>query len=385
MNKKITARLLPAINKISAERWNALTQEQVCLSHEFLSALEESHCVAPRTGWQPCHLILEEEDKLRAAMPLYLKAHSQGEYIFDHGWADALERAGQSYYPKLCSCVPFTPVGGSRLLGDKKYYAPLLNAARQAMATTEASSLHINFLAEDQWRACTQDCPPTRTQDYMMMSRTHYQFHWHNKGYSSFDDFLGEMTSRRRKNIRKERKRAQENLEIKHFTGSALTETLWDYFFEFYMDTGSRKWGRPYLTRDAFSLLSERLADRILLIMAFRADKPIAAALNFIDKTKLYGRYWGCTEYQDCLHFELSYYQAIDYAIAHQLQVVEAGAQGEHKIERGYIPVKTYSAHAIAHEGLARAVGDYLQHEKQATSAEIAYLNNATPFRKKPL
>lgn len=371
---KISANIMPQLSKVDTKKWDSLNGGEIFLSHSFLSALEDSGSVSAQTGWQPCHLVLEQGNKFLSALPLYLKAHSQGEFVFDHGWAEALEHAGSPYYPKLVCCVPFTPVSGLRFLGEDKYHDLLLDTAFKTMSQLKASSLHINFPYEEQWEKITKKTD--------MMKRTGYQFHWFNKGYTDFNDFLSGLNSRRRKTIRKERARAIEGLEIKQLTGSDLTENIWDYFFEFYTDTSSRKWGSAYLNRKTFSLLSERLADRILLIMAFRGKTPIAGALNFIDNTKLYGRYWGSLEYHDCLHFELSYYQAIDYAIANKLKVVEAGAQGHHKIDRGYEPIKTYSAHKIVHLGLSAAVADYLCKEKKAVETEIAALNQTTPFLK---
>ncbi len=365
--------VISGLDKIAADQWDQLAGSDPFLSHAFLYALEASRSVAPQTGWQPCHLILKDEDKITGAMPLYLKSHSQGEYIFDHAWADALERAGHDYYPKLVSCVPFTPVTGLRLLAAPEHYPTMIGAAIEVMNQFKASSLHINFPDAGQWSSMCKN---------NMLSRTGIQFHWHNKNYGDFEAFLANLTSRRRKALRKERAAAQKGLTIKQLTGSDLTENIWDMFFEFYTDTGMRKWGHPYLTRECFSLFGEQLADRILLIIAEEAGRPIAGALNFIGADRLYGRYWGCREYKPFLHFELSYYQAIDYALAHDLAYVEAGAQGPHKIERGYEPVKTYSAHKIAHAGLARAVSDYLADESCAIDAQIAALRTATPFHK---
>ncbi len=374
MKARAKIQIITGLDKIAAAQWDQWAGDDPFVSHAFLHALEASRSVAPQTGWQPCHLILETKGgEISGVMPLYLKSHSQGEYVFDHAWADALERAGHSYYPKLVSCVPFTPVTGQRLMTKPKHQKLMLRAAIEIMNRFNASSFHLNFLPECQWSAA---------QQHDMMPRIGIQFHWHNKNYDGFDEFLASLTSRRRKAIRKERAAAQKNLTIKHLTGKDLTETVWDQFFEFYMDTGMRKWGHPYLTRECFSLFGEHLADRILLIIAERDKNPIAGALNFIGGDRLYGRYWGCSEHHPFLHFELSYYQAIDYALAHGLSHVEAGAQGPHKIERGYEPVKVYSAHKIAHQGLAEAVGEYLGDERCAIEAQLAATQAATPFRK---
>ena len=370
----LKVQIITGLDKIPAAQWDRWAGDDPFLSHAFLLALEQSKSVAPQTGWQPCHLILEtKSDEIAGVMPLYLKGHSQGEYIFDHAWADALERAGLPYYPKLVSCVPFTPVTGLRLLTKPEHEKIMLHAAIEAMHRFNASSFHLNFLPQRQWSSMSK---------HDMLPRIGIQFHWHNKNYGDFDGFLASLTSRRRKAIRKERTAAQEGLSIKQLTGSDLTENIWDQFFEFYMDTGMRKWGHPYLTRECFSLLGAQMAERILLIIAERDGRPIAGAMNFIGGRRIYGRYWGCSEHHPFLHFELSYYQAIDYALAHKLTCVEAGAQGPHKIERGYEPVKTYSAHKIAHQGLADAVSDYLEHERCAVEAQFSDAHAATPFRK---
>ena len=331
-------------------------------------------------GWQPRHLIAEDpEGRLLGAAPCYVKSHSRGEYVFDHGWADAYERAGGDYYPKLQVAVPFTPVPGPRLLARA---GPLAEAVRGGLAdalveitqTSDLSSAHITFLSEPEWRALGQRG---------FLQRTDQQFHWENEGYASFDDFLGQLASRKRKTIRRERKDAlAPGIEVRWLTGSDLTEGVWDAFFDFYMDTGSRKWGRPYLNREFFSIVSSKMADRILLVMARRAGRWIGGALNFIGADTLYGRNWGAIEHHPFLHFELCYYQAMDFAITHKLKRVEAGAQGEHKLARGYLPVTTYSAHFIAHAGLRRAVAEYLARERAYVEAAGEALAAGAPFRK---
>ncbi|MEX0589921.1 MAG: GNAT family N-acetyltransferase [Xanthobacteraceae bacterium] len=349
------------------------------LSHAFLASLEESGAVAARTGWQPQHVVVENgSGEILAAMPCYLKNHSQGEYVFDHGWAEAYERAGGDYYPKLQVSVPFTPVTGPRLLVRP---GPHADAAREALVAggmelakrRGASSLHVTF--------------PTKIEcNYLtglgLLARTDRQFHWLNNGYSSFDDFLAALSSRKRKAIARERREAQDGVEIVRLSGSDLTEAVWDAFFDFYMDTGSRKWGRPYLNRPFFSIVSKAMADRIVLVMARRAGRWIAGALNFLGAHTIYGRYWGAKEHRPFLHFEVCYYQAIDYAIEHDLARVEAGAQGPHKLARGYVPVTTYSAHYIADPSFRRAIADYLAHERAHVSAEAEELATMVPFRK---
>jgi hypothetical protein len=350
------------------------------VSHAFLSALEESQSVGGRTGWQPRYLLVETENgQLVGTAPSYLKSHSKGEYVFDHGWADAFERAGGDYYPKLQVAVPFTPVTGPRLLARP---GPLAEKARLALAdalaeitrTNELSSAHVTFLTQPEWEALGR-------RGYLQ--RTDQQFHWENAGYGSFEDFLAALNSRKRKTIRRERKEALEpGIEVHWLTGSDLTEAVWDAFFAFYMETGSRKWGRPYLTRAFFSELGARMGKRILLVMAKRKKRWIAGAINFIGSDTLYGRNWGAVEHHPFLHFEVCYYQAIDYAIAHKLARVEAGAQGEHKLARGYLPHTTYSAHYIAHPSLRRAIAEYLARERAYVEAAGEELAAAGPFRK---
>jgi len=374
---------VPPTDKDSGSSPKLLTRGQAdnpFVSHAFLSALEQSGSVGARTGWQPRHLLAEDTGgTLLGAAPCYVKSHSRGEYVFDYGWADAFERAGGDYYPKLLVAVPFTPVTGPRLLAAP---GPLAEGVRGGLAdalveiatTSDLSSVHINFLPEADWRALGARG---------FLQRTDQQFHWENRGYATFDDFLGALASRKRKTIRRERKEAlAPGIEVRWLTGSDLTEDIWDAFFAFYMDTGSRKWGRPYLTRDFFSLVGENMRDRILLVMAWRAGRWIAGAINFIGGDTLYGRNWGAIEHHPFLHFELCYYQAMDYAIAHMLAWVEAGAQGEHKLARGYMPTTTHSAHFIANPALRRAVADFLTRERVYLEAAGEELAGYAPFRK---
>jgi predicted N-acyltransferase len=349
------------------------------VSHAFLSALEDSGCVGGRSGWQPMHVLVENgKGEVIAAAPCYAKSHSQGEYVFDHGWADAYERAGGAYYPKLQVSVPFTPVTGPRLLLSPKHdagpgRAALVAGLRALRAKMGASSIHLTFLPKPDWDALG---------DEGLLQRVDRQFHWLNEGYASFDDFLGALASRKRKTIRRERRDAlSQGVAIETLTGRDITEAHWDAFFAFYMDTGSRKWGRPYLNRRFFSLIGERMAERIVLMLAKRTGRTIAGAINFRGDTALYGRNWGSIEDHPFLHFELCYYQAIDYAIAHGLKRVEAGAQGEHKLARGYRPVLTYSAHDIADPALRRAVDEYLSRERRYVAEAAEGLAEALPFR----
>jgi predicted N-acyltransferase len=381
----VQLKVLTSLTGVAAEDWDACANpdSQVYnpfLRHAFLLAMEESGSAVSETGWLGQHLVLEDADgTVQAVMPLYLKNHSQGEYIFDYGWADAFHRAGGNYYPKLLSAVPFTPAGGRRLLvrdspNAAGYETSLLAGSLTRLDKLQSSSLHFNFLPEDSWEALGRQG---------FLQRTDQQFHWLNDGYQSFDGFLEALASRKRKNLRKERAKALENgIEVEWLTGETLTEAHWDAFFHFYMDTGQRKWGTPYLTRRFFSMINDCMADDILLIMAKRDGQYIAGALNFIGGDTLFGRNWGCIEDHPFLHFELCYYQAIDFAIARGLKRAEAGAQGTHKLARGYVPHRTYSAHYIAHEGLREAVGNYLESERQYVDNDIAVLSNHTPFRK---
>ena len=372
----IVARLERSISAIGAAEWNALVPNaNPFVSHDFLSLLEESHSVGEGTGWAPTPItIRDENDRLVAALPSYLKSHSQGEYVFDHSWAHALESAGGRYYPKLQIAAPFTPANGPRLLiaGDE-WAQPLLMAAQNLVEQNGLSSAHATFIGPDQRAAFER-------AGWLMRSDT--QFHWHDDGYGDFDGFLESLASRKRKAIRKERREAQAGVDIVHLGGSEIREDHWDAFWEFYQDTGARKYGRPYLTRAAFTLMGERMADRILLMLALQDGVPIAGALNFIGADTLYGRYWGCTIDKPFLHFELCYYQAIDAALARGLSVVEAGAQGGHKLARGYAPVLTWSAHYIADPGFRSAVGDYLARERDAVAEDREFLTEMLPFRK---
>ncbi|USA39001.1 GNAT family N-acetyltransferase [Pelagerythrobacter marinus] len=369
-------RVADAVGALPRGAWDRLAgTDNPFVSWDFLTALEDSGSVGPGTGWQPLPIVVERGagQVLAAAMPSYVKSHSQGEYVFDHAWADAYERAGGAYYPKLQVAAPFTPATGPRLLARSDDDAALLLRAAQAVCARFAlSSAHATFIAPDQ-RALFE------RGGWLM--RSDIQFHWENRGYDSFDGFLGALSSRKRKAIRKERAAAREGLEIRHLTGDAIAPEHWDAFWTFYQDTGARKWGQPYLTREAFTLLGERMADRILLVLAFDGAEPIAGALNFIGGDTLFGRYWGCREQRRFLHFELCYYQAIDAAIARGLARVEAGAQGGHKLMRGYEPVETWSAHWIADPGLREAVAEYLRHERDAVAQDRSALGEHTPFR----
>ncbi len=349
------------------------------VSYDFLDCLEESGCAVERAGWGPQHLAVKDDcGAVAAVAPLYLKSHSQGEYIFDHAWADAYERAGGRYYPKLVCASPFSPVTGPRLLVREDVdrtvgCSRLIGAALTLCEKFRASTLGINFPREDEWRFLTQ---------HGLLGRQNQQYHWLNNGYASFDEFLGALSSGRRKTIRRERRDAVAGLVVECLTGGDLTEDHWDAFFAFYMDTGSRKWGQPYLNRRFFSLLGERMADKVLLVMARREGRWIAGALNLIGADCLYGRNWGCLEDVPFLHFELCYYQAIQYAIDHGLARVEAGAQGQHKIARGYLPTAVYSAHYIADPALRAPVARFLEQERAAVQGEMDWLaEEYSPFR----
>ena len=350
------------------------------ISYEFLYACEASGSATARTGWQPQHILAEGADgSIIGAVPCYLKSHSRGEYVFDRGWAEAYERAGGAYYPKLQVSVPFTPATGRRLLVPPSPEADrirngLIAGLLELCRRHDASSVHMTFLPE-------AECEPLVGHGFL--HRTDQQFHWENQGYASFDGFLEALSARKRKTIKRERRDAlAPGIEVKWLTGSDLTEEVWDAFFEFYMETGSRKWGRPYLTRKFYSLIGQTMADKIVLMMARRAGRWIAGAINFLGSDTLFGRHWGCVEQHPFLHFELCYYQAIEYAITHKLKRVEAGAQGEHKLARGYLPVITHSAHYIADPGLRRAIADYLARERAYVEAVGEELAAAGPFRK---
>ncbi|MEO0030767.1 MAG: hypothetical protein RIS94_525 [Pseudomonadota bacterium] len=377
----VTARVHQSVGEIPAADWDRLAgASNPFVSHAFLSLLEESGSVGGRSGWGPLPLVIEDEaGRPAAAMPAYLKTHSQGEYVFDHSWADAWQRAGGDYYPKLQISVPFTPATGPRLLVGEAEDArpdlmvPLLRVAEALCEQNGLSSAHATFLTAEQ-------VPAFEEAGWLL--RSDIQFHWENRGYARFDDFLAALSSEKRKNLRKERARAQDGVTIRMLTGADIRPEHWDAFWVFYQDTGARKWGRPYLTREAFTLLGERMADRILLVLAFIDDQPVAGALNFIGAEALYGRYWGAVVDKPFLHFELCYYQAIDAAIALGLQRVEAGAQGQHKLARGYAPVQTRSAHYIADPNFRRAVADFLERERAGVAQDQMSLGERTPFRK---
>lgn len=370
------ARILGRINEVSESEWESLCPPgHPFLSWRFLNALEDSGCAIEETGWAPRHIwLLDEEDKPLGAAPLYAKNHSRGEYVFDHGWADALYRAGEDYYPKLQCSIPFTPATGPRLLArDRETKIALASAMAQACRDWNHSGVHLTFLEE-----VDRDV----LSDVGFLAREDRQFHFFNRGYGTFDDFLATLSSRKRKNIRKERKAAQDLVCIKRLTGADIKPEHWDIFYACYLDTGTRKWGSPYLNREFFARIHETMADDILLVMAYADDVPIAAALNFIGGEALYGRNWGCLKHIPFLHFELCYYQAIEAAIELGLSRVEAGAQGEHKLARGYEPVATHSAHFLAHPGLHEAVSHFLTRERQAVEHEIKILAQHTPFKK---
>jgi hypothetical protein len=344
----------------------------------FLRALEESGSVGTGTGWVPRHLAARKGGQVIAAVPLYLKSHSQGEYIFDHNWAHAYERAGGRYYPKLQIAVPFTPATGRRFLTRPGHAAggmtALVQGALRIAAENGLSSLHVTFCTEAEAKAGA---------GLGLLPRASQQFHWQDRGFGDFEGFLGSLSSRKRKMIRKERETARSfGGSIVALTGDAIEPWHWDHFWQFYQDTGARKWGQPYLTRAFFDHAQESLRDDILLVLAVRDGRPVAGALNFIGRDTLFGRYWGASEHHPCLHFELCYYQAIDWALAHGLSRVEAGAQGEHKLARGYLPVVTRSLHWIADPGFRDAVARYLEAERAAVDQECEVLTRYGPFRR---
>ena len=373
---QLVARIGNGIADFDAAEWDALNPGgNPFTSHAFLTALEDSGSVGRGSGWTPAPItICGGDGKLAGVLPAYLKSHSQGEYVFDHSWADAWHRAGGSYYPKLQIAVPFTPATGPRILTRDEGLAPaLLRAAEQLCDQSGLSSAHATFIEPAQ-------LPLFEAAGWLL--RSDIQFHWENRGYASFDDFLAALSSAKRKNLRKERAAAQQGVTIRQVCGSEITQAHWDAFWHFYQDTGAGKWGRPYLTREAFSLLGERMGDRVLLVLAEMEGVPVAGALNFIGPEALYGRYWGAVVDKPFLHFELCYYQAIDAAIARGLARVEAGAQGSHKLARGYEPVQTWSAHYIAHPGFRAAVADFLERERAGVADQQLWLGERTPFRK---
>ena len=374
----LTLTLHRAIAEIPADDWDACAGERnPFVSHSFLSAVEDSGSANARTGWLPQHAVLRDaEDRVVACAPMYAKSHSYGEYVFDHGWAHAFERAGGSYHPKLQVAVPFSPVPGPRLLVRPESGVPasaLASGLAQACREMDVSSVHVTFCPESDW---------TVLGEAGWLQRVGMQFHWDNAGYSTFDDFLSALSSRKRKTIRRERRDANAaGLEFVALRGPEITRAEWDAFFGFYTSTVDRKWGSAYLTRKFFHMLGERLGDAVVLMLARKGGKPVAGALNLMGASTLYGRNWGCKGDFPFLHFELCYYRAIDFAIAHGLARVEAGAQGEHKIQRGYLPQTTYSAHWIAHSGLRRAIADFLAHERREKEAHMEALAEFSPFR----
>jgi predicted N-acyltransferase len=377
----LTATIAGATSEVDAKVWNGLVAAtdphlNPFLDHAFFLALEQSGSASKRTGWQPRHVVLRDGEMVVGLLPIYEKTHSQGEYVFDHGWAQAFEQAGGNYYPKLQCAVPFTPVTAPKLLtssADPALKRALLTAAATYAGQRGISSVHATFVPEAEGELAA---------NANWLLRTDTQYHWHNAGFGSFDDYLETMSSRHRKVTRRERRDAVEGLTIKWLTGSDLTEAAWDAFFDFYQDTGNRKWGRPYLNRKFFSLLGEAMAERVVLMFAYDGHRPIAGTLNLVGADTLYGRYWGATQNVPFLHFELCYYQAIDYAIAHKLMTVEAGAQGEHKLARGYVPSITRSVHWIGHPGLRDAIDRFLKQERAAVLREQMALDELTPFKR---
>jgi predicted N-acyltransferase len=367
---EILARLLPGVSAVDPTQWDALTSRDPFLSHAFLSALEDSASVGPGTGWSPAPLVVEEGGRLVAAAPAYLKSHSQGEYVFDHGWADAFERAGGQYYPKLQVAVPFTPVPGVRLLGSRPQQ--LLAALEAVALQNDLSSAHATYLTQ-------ADCLAAEQRGWLI--RHGIQYHWFNRGYARFDDFLDALRSAKRKTIRKERAAAVEGIEIRTLRGAEVGPAEWDAMWAFYQDTGARKWGRPYLTREFFDRIAATMGDALLLFLALRDNRPIAGALNFVGTDTLFGRYWGALEDVPFLHFELCYYRAVEWAITNGLQCVQAGAQGEHKLVRGYEPVITRSAHFFANAGLGEAVATFLEGEREGVAREFDWLRSTLPYR----
>lgn len=371
-----SAELLNTVCDIPADQWDALNPSgNPFVSHAFLSALESSASVGPGTGWSPAPLVMRDsEGNPAAVLPAYFKTHSQGEYVFDHHWAEAFERAGGRYYPKLQIAAPFSPVPGPRLLvKDPVYALPLLQAAQAVVDQNGLSSAHATFVVESELDIFRQAG---------WLVRTGTQFHWKNRDYADFEGFLAALSSRKRKAVRKERAGAQSQVRIEQLAGSEIKAEHWDAFWVFYQDTGARKWGRPYLTRAFFDIIGNTMQDSLVLFLAYQDKEPVAGALNFISQDCLYGRYWGCSRDIAFLHFELCYYQAIDFAIAHGLKRVEAGAQGEHKLARGYEAVPTYSAHYIANKGFRLAVADFLERETHAMEREIEFLGEMAPFKK---
>ena len=372
----ITIETLTSIDAIGAAEWDALAGDaNPFVRHAFLKSLEDCGAVSAEAGWRPCHVRLAAVGQTLALAPMYLKSHSQGEYVFDHGWANAYHQAGGDYYPKLQIAVPFSPVPGPRLLtgGREDARALLIEGLKQVTARMGVSGLHVTFCQRDDWQAMG---------DAGFLQRIDHQFHWVNQDYTSFDDFLAALSASKRKSIRRERRDALADVGVETLSGDEITQAHWDAMYGFYMDTGSRKWGRPYLNREFFSLLGERMGDSVVLMLASQDGRYVAGALHLKGADTLYGRYWGCNRDIPFLHFELCYYQAIDYAIAHGLARVEAGAQGSHKLARGYLPCETYSAHWIADPGFRQAIADYLERERHYVREDGAELAAHAPFRK---
>jgi uncharacterized protein len=368
---EVIAKIASGVSGLNGRAWDRLGADDPFVSHAFLSVLEDSCSVGPGTGWTPAPILVEDEaEHLVGAAPAYLKTHSQGEYVFDHGWAEAWQRAGADYYPKLQVAVPFTPVPGPRLLGSRPQQ--LLTAIEAVTAQNEMSSAHITFVDEPGAAECER-------RGWLI--RHGVQYHWFNRGYSSFEDFLATLRHSKRKAIRRERREALDGLDVQILRGSEIGAFEWDAMWSFYQDTGSRKWGRPYLTREFFELVGERMGDAVVLFLAFRGSQAIAGALNFTGADTLYGRYWGCTEEVPFLHFELCFYQAVEWAIEHGLSSVQAGAQGEHKVSRGYEPVITKSAHFIPNRSFRNAVADFVIAEREGIAAEVEWLRRELPYR----
>jgi len=368
---EIIAKIASGVSGLNAGAWDRLSAGDPFVSHAFLAALEDSGSVGPGTGWTPAPILVEDDaEHLIAAAPAYLKTHSQGEYVFDHGWADAWERAGGEYYPKLQVAVPFTPVPGPRLLGHRPLQ--LLTAIEAVTVQNGMSSAHITFI---------DDAGAGECERRGWLIRHGVQYHWFNRGYASFEDFVATLNSRKRKTLRKERAAARQGLDFLTLRGSDIGSDDWDAMWAFYQDTGSRKWGHPYLAREFFDLAGERMDDSVLLFLACRDGQPIAGALNFVGADTLYGRYWGCTEEVPFLHFELCYYQAVEWAIENGLKCVQAGAQGEHKVARGYEPVITRSAHFIPNRSFRDAVAEFLKAEREGVAAEVEWLRRDLPYR----
>jgi len=375
---KCEARVVTRIATLDAEQWDRCAgDEDPFVQHAFLCALEESGSATAEEGWLPQHLVIEDDGVLLGAVPLYLKGHSYGEYVFDFGWANAFERVGLDYYPKLQCCVPFTPVAGPRLLvapqaGRRRTERALVTAMVQLAREHQVSSLHVTFASEAHWRLCGE---------LGLQQRIGVQYHWPNRGYSSFDDFLAGLLARKRRAIKKERRRAaRSGASFSTLVGDDIKASHWDAFFRFYRNTTDRKWGSAYLTRDFFHMLGATMGDRATLMTAAADGELVAAALNLSGARALYGRYWGRGRHHDALHFELCYYRAIEHAIDARLERVEAGAQGTHKIQRGYLPVRTYSAHWLAHPDLGDAVARFLEQERVAVGREIAILGESSPY-----